>query len=93
MPNGISRDFQGGQSIVELVVVLALVGIVAMAVLVGVGQKSTDRLQHVSQAFTESGTPATSGPAAGASQDPPPSAPAGADRDSSSSTNTSSMAP
>lgn len=94
MPNGINRDYQGGQSIVELVVVLALVGIVTMAVLVGVGQKSGDRLQHVSQAFAGSGNQATSGgPADRAAQPAPSPSPAGADHDSNSSTNTSSMAP
>ena len=61
MPRGKRVAGCGGQSIVELVVVLALVAIVVTAVVKGIGQQSALRMQHVHEAFTDPGIGAGAG--------------------------------
>ena len=65
MPRGNRDHGRGGQSIVELVVVLALVAIVATAVVKGIGQQSVMRMQHVHDAFTDTASGAGASGAAG----------------------------
>ena len=68
MPRGHRGIGCNGQSIVELVVVLALVAIVAIAVVKGIGQQSAARMQQVHDAFgTGASRPGDGGAAASTS--------------------------
>ena len=46
--------YRSGQSLVEYVVVLALVAIVVISVVIGVGQRSQSRLQAANEGLEES---------------------------------------
>ena len=47
-------NYSSGQSLVEYVVVLALIAIVVISVVIGVGQRSQSRLQAVNEGLEES---------------------------------------
>ena len=86
MPRGTRVRTCGGQSIVELVVVLALVAIVATAVVKGIGQQSAWRMESVHAAFADSG-PSSGAAAAGGTESGSGSGVAGSDNASSSTNN------
>ena len=65
-----SKQSNRGQSLVEYAVVLALVAILVVTVIMGIGQRSKDRFTSTNEAFEEqsvaanTGGPAVAGPAA-----------------------------
>jgi len=71
LPARENRSRVSGQSIVEAVVVLALVAILVIALLRGVGQQTASRLQHANEALDEaawSGLPGGAGTGAPSGQ-------------------------